>query len=211
MRFLLLIAALVMMPLLSFAQTTTSSAPLAPHNPVDAPPSPDKALPTPVPPKSGDWVRDMDLGKLVGAATAPVNLIIAATIAISFLIAKQGALFAKFLLILEQYKKQPEDRVRSDKLYHQLGVYAMRLRLINWAGRALAITIVIFIVTVTLTSFGVIFPDVPWVKIGTGLTLLAGLASMLLGMVFQIADGRLEAKSIDLEMKEMNAARSDPK
>ena len=69
----------------------------------------------------------MDLGKLVGAATAPVNLIIAATIAISFLIGKQGALYAKFLLILEQHKKKPEDPVTSDKLYHQFGASTPRV------------------------------------------------------------------------------------
>lgn len=170
----------------------------------DSSPSPAKAQ------KTGDWIRNLDLGKLVGAATAPVNLIIAATIAISFLIAKQGALFAKFLLILEQYKKQPEDRVTSDKLYHQLGIYAKRLRLINWACRALGITIVVFIGTVILTSLGVTFPDLAWVKIGTGITLFGGLLSMFIGFVLELADGGMEGRSIDLEMKEVSATRNDP-
>ena len=33
---------------------------------------------------------------------------------------------------------------------------------------------------------------------------------MLVGIVLQLVDGRMEAKSIDLEMKEVNATRNDP-
>ena len=159
---------------------------------------------------TGDWIRDLDLGKLVGRAAAPVNLIIAASIAISFQIGKQGMLFEKYRLILEKYEKQADGHTKSDKLFHQLGIYARRLRLINWSCRALAVTIAVFIGTVMLTSFGVTFPHVAWVKIATGLSLVAGLLSMFLGFIMELTDNSMEAKSIDLEMEKEQTTRDAP-
>ena len=212
MRALVLVAFFLLLRGSSFGQLNTvphatpKTIPNQPGLTGDAVASPNAAVT-----KTVSWISNLDLGKLVGAATAPVNLIIAASIAISFQIAKQGAVSEKYRLVLDQYKQTSDDHSTSHKLFHQLRIFTRRLRIINWSCRAMAITIVLFIGTVVLTSFGVTFLEIAWAKIATGLSLLAGLLSMLVGFVMELMDNSLEADFIDLEMREEQSIKHAPR
>jgi hypothetical protein len=169
-----------------------------------SPPQSAKPPPPAPPPLSAASLEKMDIGKMVGAATAPVNLIIAAAIAISFLVGKQAALAAKFEAISQKFGEEPDQK---QKLQEQLDIYIRRLKLTNWAARTLAGTVMIFIVTVLATLFAVVFPDVGWIKAAIGVTMILGLLLMFIGFILELFDGAMAARTVGLEMKYQDIAR----
>jgi hypothetical protein len=157
-------------------------------------------------PPPGSGLRDLDVGKIVGAATAPVNLIIAAAIAISFLLGKQAELSTKVEMRIRQIAEDP-GKPRLEHTDQQIRMYIRRWRVLNRSAQSLAITVMFFIITVIATLFGVVFPDESWLKLVIGCSMVIGLLLMLAGFAFEFYDGMMESKSIDRQMRDVHAAQ----
>src|SRR5436305_1808860 len=100
--------------------------------------------------------QPVDLAKLVGAASAPVALIIATSIFLSNLTARYTAMFTAARQLSSEFREKEGHDVRAESLRVQLGLYRRRLRLIMSATFWLAATIWCFIGTVLFTSVSVI-------------------------------------------------------
>ena len=125
--------------------------------------------------------QPIDISKFVGAASAPVALIIATSIFVSNLTGRFTAMDAIARQLSTEYreKKEKDKDDRSESLRIQLGLYHRRLRLLISGTFWLIFAIVTFIGTVFFTSVGVVFPDNPIWPFVTGGTMIAGL--LLLG------------------------------
>ncbi len=145
----------------------------------------------------------LDVGKLVGAASAPVALIISASICLGNLGAKYGMLAGIFRQCTQEYRTL-EDRegIRARSLEHQIEHYSSRLRLLMRGSLWLTLAIHSFIVTVVCTSLGVLFSNTPtWTWITTffsfaGLMLLAGFG------VIQMVENSRSKHALMLETAE---------
>jgi hypothetical protein len=136
----------------------------------------------------------IDVAKLVGAASAPVALIIATSIFLSNLGAKYAMLGGNFREVSNEYRKA-EDKggLRAHSLQQQISLYSRRLRLLMKATFWLAISILCFIATVLFTSISVLMPSLsfwPWVT-----------------AVFSIVGMLILAGSVGLEMAENHCAK----
>ena len=153
----------------------------------------------------------LDVGKLVGAASAPVALIISASICLGTLGAKYSMLVGIFRECTSEYRKieDPED-IRGRSLQSQIEHYSSRLRLLMRGTLYLSLAIHSFILTVLCTSMGVLFPKAPaWTWITgffsfTGLFLLAGF------VVIEMIENHRAKSALILETAEFpNVLASD--
>lgn len=136
----------------------------------------------------------IDLGKLVGAASAPVALIIATSIFLGNLGAKYTMLVSNFREMAREYR-EIEDRNcdRGRSLKEQMTHYSSRLQRLMRATFWLNVAILLFILTVVFTSVGVVFPHQPaW-------TWITGACSMLGSLVL--------GYSVVMEMMENHRAK----
>ena len=126
-------------------------------------------------------IPQLDVGKLVGAASAPAALIIATSIGLGNLRAKYGMLAGIFRETTREYRSLEEgNSIRRHSLQCQMELYSSRLRLLMRGTLWLTLALHSFILTVVCTGIGVIFPKAPvWAWITAffsfaGLFLLAG-------------------------------------
>src|SRR5579884_4051590 len=103
-------------------------------------------------------MANLDVGKLVGAASAPVALIIATSIFLSNLSAKYGVLCSTFRSVAENFRNDNKDTDRTKGLSQQLRLYSRRLQILIRATFWLGFSILSFILTVFFTGVGVLFP-----------------------------------------------------
>jgi hypothetical protein len=118
----------------------------------------------------------LDVGKLVGAASAPVALIIAASICLGNLGAKYTMITGIFRECARECRSIADrDSIRCRSLERQIEHYSSRLRLLMRGTPMLMLAIHSFILTVVCTSIGVIFSKASiWTAI-TGFFSFAGL------------------------------------
>src|SRR3954452_20931765 len=75
----------------------------------------------------------LDLAKFVGAASAPVALIISTSIFLSNLTAKYVPMVSQLRSLTEEWRNDPEHEDRVASLDEQIGIYETRIR---WVLRA---------------------------------------------------------------------------
>ena len=143
----------------------------------------------------------LDVGKLVGAASAPVALIIASSIFLGNLGAKYTSTMAVFRDLATQYRKAEErNSKRGRSLQRQVALYSGALRSLMRATFWLTLSIQSFIVTVVMTSAGVIFPQVHalvWVTGGFG---LCGLMLLAYSVFIELSENHRTKQCISLEI-----------
>lgn len=123
-------------------------------------------------------VPQLDVGKLVGAASAPVALIIATSIFLGNLGGKYAAMMAVFRDLTHQLRESDEGRTaRRRSLEGQISLYSRRLRGLVRATFWLNLSIQSFILTVLFTSVGVVYPKS---HVWTWITGAFGLLGLLL-------------------------------
>ena len=145
----------------------------------------------------------LDVGKLVGAASAPVALIIAGSIFLSNLGAKYALLAGMFREASKEYRQRAEAAdVRCESLERQLALYSRRLRHLIRATSAMGISILCFILTVLFTSVGVLFPGAKlWLWI-TGLFSFAGMLILSGAVIVEIIENHSAKQALLLETAE---------
>src|SRR5947208_6066363 len=124
--------------------------------------------------------QNVDLAKLVGAASAPVALIIATCIYLGNLSTKYNTIFQQIRSLTQELREDPEMRERQESLHQQLRLYEHRINGTMQATFWLNVAIVCFVCTVLFTGVAMLFPGNAIV-----MTLTAGV--MFVGLVIVIA------------------------
>jgi Protein of unknown function (DUF2721) len=147
----------------------------------------------------------LDVAKFVGAASAPVALIIATSIFLSNLGAKYALLTGTFRELSNEFRKMEDgDRgsIRAKSVHESLHMYAHRLRVLIRATFWLTVSIICFIFTVVFTGVGVIFPQKPLWQIVTALFSFAGLLILAASVGFEIWENHHAKRALILETSE---------
>jgi predicted metal-binding membrane protein len=147
--------------------------------------------------------QHIDIAKLVGAASAPVALIIATSIFLSNLGAKYAMMAGVFRSLSEEYRgMQDQNSIRCRSLHKQLHLYAGRLGLLIRAAFWLAVSILCFVLTVLFTSVSVIAPNLQiWAWV-TGFSTFAGLLVLGACVVFEMIENHRAKHALMLETAE---------
>ena len=145
----------------------------------------------------------LDVGKLVGAASAPVALIIASCIFLGNLGGKYAMLMATFRQLSGEYRDTKErDTLRCRSLAQQLRLHSSRLRSIIRATFWLTISVELFILTVIFTSIGVLFPNAHVFTWITGFLSFAGLLMLGAAVVMEMVENHQSKQDLMLETAE---------
>ncbi len=155
--------------------------------------------------------QPVDLAKLVGAASAPVALIISTCIFVSNLTARFSGMFTSMREMTKEYRQmeEEEENDRSASLKEQIRLYRKRLRLVMRANFWLMVTIWCFIGTVAFTSVSVILPNTPLWPIITGVSMFAGLFLFAYCVVLSAQENHLAKKALFTEVSEFPEIDSD--
>jgi Protein of unknown function (DUF2721) len=141
----------------------------------------------------------LDVGKVVGAASAPVALIIATSIFLSNLGAKYAMLAAVYRELLEEHGKISDTgELHAKRLHRQLQLYALRIRILMRATFWLTLAIQCFIFTVVLTGVGVIFPQSRIWTWSTVFFSFAGLFVLGASVVIEMYENHLARRTLML-------------
>lgn len=152
----------------------------------------------------------LDVGKLVGAASAPVALIIASCIFLGNLGGKYAMMLGTFRALSGEYRDTKErDSIRCRSLAKQLTLQSSRLRSMIRATLWLTISIELFILTVVFTSIGVIFPNVHTFTWITGSLSFAGLLMLSGAVVMEMIENHQSKQELVLETAEFPGVLSD--
>jgi hypothetical protein len=142
----------------------------------------------------------VDLAKFVGAASAPVALIISASIFLSNLTAKYVPMFSQLRTLTEETRSDPEHPDRAASLQEQIGIYEIRIRWILHAVQSLTLSIISFISTVAFTSISMFFPDQP-IYIGvTIMSMFAGLILLAVAVIIEMWENHLAKGMLGSEL-----------
>lgn len=142
----------------------------------------------------------MDLAKLVGAASAPVALIISTSIFLSNLTAKYVPMAARLRSLTEEFRNDPEHPDRAASVDEQIGIYEVRIRWILRAVQSLTLSILSFITTVAFTSISMFFPDQPLFVGVTVASMFAGLALLAVAVIMEMWENHLAKGMLHSEL-----------
>lgn len=143
----------------------------------------------------------LDVGKLVGAASAPVALIIATCIFLGNLGGKYSMLVNMFREATREYRQLEEAAAeRRQSLEHQIELYAGQLRHLIRATFALGVALQCFILTVMCTSLSVIFSGARiWLWV-TGFFSFAGMLIFSASIVTEMVENHHARRALLLEI-----------
>jgi hypothetical protein len=152
----------------------------------------------------------LDVGKLVGAASAPVALIIATSIFLGNLGGKYAGMMAVFRDLSAQYRNTKDrSALRCRSIERQLALYSSRLRGLVRATFWLNLSIQAFMATVLFTSLGVIFPKSPiWTWV-TGIFGLIGLLLLGYSGVLEMLENRRAQEELSLEVADLSISPAE--
>ena len=142
----------------------------------------------------------MDLAKFVGAASAPVALIISASIFLSNLTAKYVPMFSQLRALTEECRKEPQHSDRAASIGEQIEIYRVRIRWLLRAVAFLTLSILGFIATVAFTSISMFFPNQPlyvWVTVGS---MFAGLGLLAIAVIMESWENHLAKAMLGSEL-----------
>jgi len=141
----------------------------------------------------------LDLAKLVGAASAPVALIISACIYLGNLTQKYHTLFQNIRELATELRQQPEGE-RRDSVHQQLRFYENRIIGAMRCTFFLNIAIILFVLTVLFTGISMLLPgNVPMMVTTAGVMAL-GLGIVILSIVIELYSNRLARPTLDTEL-----------
>ena len=147
----------------------------------------------------------LDVAKFVGAASAPVALIIATSIFLSNLGAKYALLSGTFRELSNEFRKtegKDKGSTRDKSVHEALRMYSRRLRALIRATFWLTVSIICFILTVVFTGVGVIFQQQKIWQIITALFSFAGLLILGASVGFEIWENHQAKRALILETSE---------
>ncbi len=141
----------------------------------------------------------MDLAKLVGAASAPVALIISACIYLGNLTQKYQSLFEKIRELSSEARQNPEGK-RHDSVHEQLHMYEQRIVGAMRCTFLMNLAIILFVLTVLFTGVSMLMPGNVPMMITTAGVMALGLCLMVLAIVIELYSNRLARPTLDTEL-----------
>jgi polyferredoxin len=141
----------------------------------------------------------LDVAKFVGAASAPVALIIATSIFLSNLTTKWWSMTGAFRSLTGEYRGAEIDGHRKDSVKRQLKLYDRRLRLLMRATLLLTLAIISFIFTVLFTGITTLFPNSAVLQVLTVGLSFAGLAFLASSVLAELIENSLGKQVLELE------------
>jgi hypothetical protein len=142
----------------------------------------------------------LDLAKFVGAASAPVALIISTSIFLSNLTAKYIPAFSRLRSMTEEMRNDPEHPDRVESLHEQIELYRLRIKWLLRAVFYLTLAIVCFINTVAFTSISMFFPGQAIYMIITIASMFGGLALLAVAVGIEMWENHLAGGAMDSEL-----------
>jgi Protein of unknown function (DUF2721) len=142
----------------------------------------------------------IDIAKLVGAASAPVALVIASCIYLGNLTQKYNTLFQQIRTLAGEVRASPERGDRRESVQRQLSLYERRIQGAMRCTFWLNVAIVLFVLTVLLTAVSTLVPDNAVLMILTGSVMGCGLLTVIAAVVMELASNRLAAETLDEEL-----------
>jgi len=133
----------------------------------------------------------IDLAKFVGAASAPVALIISTSIFLSNLTAKYVPMVSQLRSLTEEWRSDPEHQDRVASLDEQIGIYEARIRWVLRAVHSLTLSILSFINTVAFTSISMFFPNQPIFVGVTVASMFVGLTLLAVAVIIEMWENHL--------------------
>lgn len=153
----------------------------------------------------------LDIGKLVGAASAPVALIIATSIFLGNLGGKYAMLGGVFRDLSSEYRNaEHRQGLRARSLEDQMRLYSWRLRTLMRATLVLTLSIESFVLTVVFTCIGVIFPGKSLWFWATAFCSFAGLLLLAVAVVMELLENQQARHALMLETAEFKDVLADP-
>jgi hypothetical protein len=143
---------------------------------------------------------NMDLAKLVGAASAPVALIIASCIYLGNLTQKYNSLFQQIRRLSSEIREGPDSEERRNSIHQQLQMYEKRIRGAMRCAFLLNIAIILFVLTVLFTGVSMLLPGNIPMMITTAGVMCLGLLVVILSVVVELLSNRLARPTLDLEL-----------
>ncbi len=147
---------------------------------------------------------NFDIAKFVGAASAPVTLIIATVLFLANLTTRWWAVSGLFHQLTGEYRAMGPDHgsTRSDKVRLQVGYYTRRLKLLQWATTVLTVAILFFILTVLFTGLNILVPRNPTLMVLTIFYCVAGLLLLSVAVSMELIQNNMGRRATELEMEE---------
>ena len=142
-----------------------------------------------------------DLAKLVGAASAPVALVIATCIYLGNLTTIYNTVFQKIRDLAQELRQHPDSQDRCDSIKEQLKLYEQRICNCMRASFLLNLAIVFFIGTVLFTGVSMLMPgNVPIMMFTAGL-MFVGLLLVGYAVITEMRADRLSKPTLDTELQ----------
>ena len=142
-----------------------------------------------------------DVSKFVGAASAPVALIIAACIYLGNLTAKYNALFRIIRTLSDEMRHEQNGSERQNSIRDQLQKYELRIlgamRAVFWMNLA----ILCFVLTVFLTGLAIVIPGNVIVVAATTVAMCAGLLLLGTAVITELWSNRLAKPTLKSELR----------
>lgn len=142
----------------------------------------------------------LDLAKVVGAASAPVALIIASCIYLGNMTQKYNTLFQKIRDLSEELRKKPDDEERVKSIHEQLHLYERRIDGTMSCTFWLNMAIICFVLTVLFTGLAALLPGNGVVMVTTMLVMVAGILIFTSAVVVEVWSNRLAKPTLKTEL-----------
>jgi hypothetical protein len=141
-----------------------------------------------------------DLAKFVGAASAPVALIIATSIIVSNLGGRYALLAGFFRGATAELRDAGErDSPRASNIAKELAILKRRLRLLILATTWLLASIIMFTATVMFTGVAMLFPKVEIFTVFVVVFSFAGAAMLVVAVVIGIVENIASVRATRLD------------
>jgi hypothetical protein len=152
---------------------------------------------------------NIDLGKVVGTATATVALIIASSIFLQNLSTKYLALMGRLGQLTEEVRKSRPGGVRGASLRELIGTTEQQCQLVRVGSMYLEWAVLTFVITVVSASLSTAFPAVGAAKLIGGCSLVVGLVLLSISVVYEMRENWLSKALFRSEIADLDTTRTD--
>lgn len=147
------------------------------------------------------WLK-ADLGKLVAVASAPVSLVIAASIFLHMITSRFVPMLDRLRALTAEYRGEPQKDERRQSIKKQIALYTARTRLTQAASSLLNCAVCSFLVTVSASSAAVIYPDTLVLRLTGILSMAAGILLMVAAIFCELYEVHISRAALKAELSE---------
>jgi Protein of unknown function (DUF2721) len=140
-------------------------------------------------------ILKFNLPNMLGIAVSMVALIIASSIFFQCLTTKYIAIVERYRNLTGEYRGGHSSPPRHGSLHEQIEIYKQQLHCLTRASTALAVAILVFLVTIATAALSVAMPWSISIKVVSGISLFVGLVLIAVGVCFELWENQLARKA----------------